>query len=421
MSTYLRRRAAAAGATAALGAVVLLPASAAASDIETADAEARAIIHPDGNVAGYRVNFVGGSIQATLLGLLADDGAELKTYCVEVNVPINDDPELNMIEVPWDAYPVPDAPFTENADHILWVLQHSYPVVPVAQIEAALDGVVAFDNGLSEREAITATQAAVWSFSDAVQPNLDDFTPEGDAVDADVRALFEYLTGEDNTGIGEQPAPALSLEPSSLSGEAGSVIGPFTVSTTAETVDVTAELPEGVELVDDDGAPLGDQLADGATFGVDVPADAEAGDGTVRLHAEAHLNIGRLFVSDTDEIRTQSLILAQSEKTELDVEGTVDWTAGPTETPTPTPSETPSETPTPTPSETPSQSPTPTGTPTETPSESPSGSPTPSPSDTPDEDLPDTGASPALLLTAGLGLVAGAAFLLRRRFAGAAE
>ncbi|WP_158602757.1 thioester domain-containing protein [Jiangella rhizosphaerae] len=417
MSTLSRRRAAGAGVAAALGAAVLLPTSAAASDFETADAEARAIIHPDGNVAGYRVNFEGGSIQAILLGLLADDGAELKTYCVEVSVPINDDPELNMIEVPWDAYPVPDAPFTANADRILWVLQHSYPVTSTADIEAALDGVVAFNDGLSEQEAITATQAAVWSFSDAVQPNLDDFTREGDDVDADVRALFEYLTGEDNTGIGEQPTPALSLEPSSLSGEAGTVIGPFTVSTTADTVDVTADLPEGVELVDGDGAPLGDQLADSATFGVHVPADAEAGDGTVRLHAEAHLNIGRLFVSDTDEIRTQSLILAQSEKTELDVEGTVDWTAAPTETPTPTPTETP----TPTPSETPSESPTPTPTPSESPSETPSQSPTPSPSDTPDEDLPDTGASPTLLLTIGLGLVAAAAFLLRRRFAGAAE
>jgi LPXTG-motif cell wall-anchored protein len=40
---------------------------------------------------------------------------------------------------------------------------------------------------------------------------------------------------------------------------------------------------------------------------------------------------------------------------------------------------------------------------------------------TPDEDLPDTGASPTLLLTVGLGLVAAAGFLLRRRFAGAAE
>lgn len=416
MSTHVRRRAAGAGVAAALGAAVLLPVSAsAADDLETADAEVRAIIHPDGNVPGYRVNFEGGSIQAILLGLLADDGAALKTYCVEVNVPINDDPELNMIEVPWDSYPVPDAPFTENADHILWVLQHSYPVVPVDEIESALDGAVSFNDGLSEREAITATQAAVWSFSDAVQPNLDDFTSEGGDVDADVRALFEYLTGEDNVGIGEQPAPALSLDPSSLSGEAGGVIGPFTVSTNADTVDVVAELPEGIELVDGDGAPLGDQLTDGATFGVDVPADAEAGDGTVRLHAEAYLNTGRLFVSDTDEIRTQSLILAQSEKTELDVEGTVDWTAGPTETPTPTPSETPSETPTPTPSETPSETPTP------TPSDTPSETPTPTPSETPDEDLPDTGASPTTLLAVGLGLVAAAAFLLRRRLAGAAE
>ncbi|MBB5786979.1 thioester domain-containing protein [Jiangella mangrovi] len=390
MSSHVRRRSVSAGVAAALGAAVLLSGSATAADIETADAEAKAGRYPEGDVPGYGVNVSIGDASTLLIGLRADDGAVLKTYCVELSVPI--DGAAEMIEVPWDAYPAPDAPFTQNADHILWVLQRSYPVLPVADIEAAL-GDVDFNDGLDEREAITATQLAVWHYSDAAEPDRDDITHAGGEVDADVLALYDHLTGDDNTGIGEQPAPALALEPASVSGEAGTVLGPFTVSTNADTVDVTAELPDGVELVDGDGAPLGDQVVDGDTIGVDVPADAQAGDATVRLRAEAHLNIGRLFVSDTDEIRSQSLILAQSEKTELEVEGTADWTAAPT--PTPTPSDTPSET--------------------------PSATPTPSPSDTPDEDLPDTGSSPTVLLTLGLGLVAAAAFLLRRRFSGAAE
>lgn len=233
MPTHVRRLRLGAGLAVIAGAAILTPTTAVAFDV--ADAEAKAEIHPEGNVPGYTVNRAGGgTVNAILLGLLADDGAELKTYCVEIDVPINDD--SGMTEVPWDAYPEPDAPFTENADHILWVLQHSYPVVPVEEIESALAGDVEFNDGLSVREAITATQAAVWSYSDAAQPNLDDFTNQNAATDADVRALYEYLTGDDNVGIGEQPAPALALEPGSLTGEAGSVIGPFTVTTTAETV-----------------------------------------------------------------------------------------------------------------------------------------------------------------------------------------
>lgn len=417
MSVHPTRRRLGAGALAAgmlAGAAFLTPA--AASEFELTGVEPRANLDPGGHDFAYDVNRTDvedATVEGVLFGLRADDGALLQAYCVEINVPIADD-EVEMSEVPWDAYPEPDAPFTENSPKILWVLQHSYPVLSVDEIEAALPD-VSFNDGLSVDEAITATSAAVWTFSDDITVDLEDITTENDEIDADVRAVYEYLTGEENVGIGEQPEPALSLDPTSLSGEAGSVLGPFTVSTNAETVDVTAELPEGVELVDGDGAPLGDQLVDGDTFGVDVPEDAEAGDGTVRLHAEANLSTGRLFVGSTEEIRTQSLILAQSEKTELTVEGTVDWTAAPT--PTPTPSETPSETPTPTPSETPSETPSPSDTPSETPSESP----TPSPSDTPDEDLPDTGSSPATLLALGLGLVAAAAFLLRRRFAGAAE
>ncbi len=400
------------------GAAYLTPAAAAEFDLS--GVEPKANLEPGDHDYAYDVNRTDvedATVEGVLFGLRADDGALLQAYCVEISVPIAS-PDVEMSEVPWDAYPEPDAPFAENSPKILWVLQHSYPVLSVEEIEAALPDVT-FNDGLSADEAITATSTAVWTFSDAITVDLDDITTENDEIDADVRALYEYLIGEENVGIGEQPEPALSLDPTSLSGEAGSVLGPFTVSTNAEAVDVTADLPEGVELVDAEGAPLGGQVGNGDTFGVDVPEDAEAGEGTVRLHAEANLSTGRLFVGSTEEIRTQSLILAQSEKTELSVEGTVDWTAGPTPTPTPTPSETPSETPTPTPSETPSETPTPT--PSDTPSETPSESPTPTPSETPDEDLPDTGASPALLLTVGLGLVAAAGLLLRRRFVGAAE
>ncbi|PSL08358.1 LPXTG-motif cell wall-anchored protein/TQXA domain-containing protein [Haloactinopolyspora alba] len=423
MSTHVLRRRLGVGVLAATTAAMLVPTTATALDV--ADAEAQAELAPDNNVAGYGVNFQDREALKTLLiGLRTGDGAALRTYCVEIEIGIDD--EAEMVEVPWDQYPVPDAPFTENADKILWALQHSYPVTDLDRIEQELDG-VSFNDGLSEQEAITATQAAVWTFSDAATVDVDDITTKGGDVDADVRSLYEYLTGDANVGIGDQPEPALSLDPAALEGEAGELIGPFSVSTTADEVTVAPTLPDGVTVVGPDGAPLPETVTDGAEFSVDVPEDAEAGSGTVHLDAMAQLDIGRLFVGSTDEIRTQSLILAQSEKTKLEVEGTVEWKATPVPTPTETPTATPTstETPSPTPTETPTPSPTSTETPTPSPTSTedatPSETPTPSPSETPEGELPDTGAAPAPLLMVALVLLGGAAVLLRRRLLSAGD
>lgn len=380
----------------------------ASSAAETAEAEAQAAqMNKENDVPGLRVGVEGGEAGTRLFGLTADDGSSLRAYCVEYNTPANDGTEMD--EVPWGEYPDPESPFHENADKIHWIMQNSYPKNDLAAIEAAVGGT--FTGGLSQEEAIGATQAAIWSFSDEVPLDHGNATPENPASAGDVIALYDYLTGAANVGIGDQPAPELSLTPAHLSGEAGEAIGPFEVSTNAETVDITSELPEGVELVDGEGAPLGDTVANGTQFSVDVPDDAEPGEGTVQLGAVTKLNVGRLFISSMyhEGKPSQSMILADSDEQALTVEGTVDWEAQPqpTETPTPTPTETPSETPTPTPTETPSETPTPT--PTESPSETPTPTPTPT--------LPDTGtgAGTPALLAAALAAVVGGALLVRRR------
>lgn len=413
MSIHPTRRRLGAGALAA-GLLVLGPATAFAEDVAVVP---RAELNPANDVDGLDVmlerDVPPSGTETRLIGL-EDEGVALWAYCVQFFEPLNyDEPE--MVEVPWDEYPDPESPFHENRDNIHWILQNSYPVLDLDAVETATG--LEFSDGLSTEEAIAGTQTAIWLYSDELPLDVA-YMSAGSDSEQDVAALYTYLTGDANVGIGDQPEPELSLTPASLSGEAGTVIGPFEVSTTADVVDITAPLPEGVELVESEGATLPAQVTDGTTFGVDVPADAAAGEGSFQLSAEASLSAGRLFIAaDYDKHKSQSLILADSEKVEVSVEGAVDWTAKPTETPTPTPSETPSETPTPTPSETPSETPSPSDTPSETPSESP----TPSPSDSPDEDLPDTGSSPTMLLALGLGLVTAAAFLLRRRFAGASE
>jgi TQXA domain-containing protein/LPXTG-motif cell wall-anchored protein len=418
----LRRRLGA-GVVAAATAAILVPTTAHAFDIS--DVADKAGLNPGADVWALKVGLNNGQASKTLLfGLTADDGTALKTYCVEYHVN-RDVHHPDMVEVPWAEYPDPSSPFNQNRDKIHWILQFSYPHVELPALEQEVG--IPFNNGLSAEEAITATQAAIWSFSDGIGINPSNPTPENPEAAGDVLALYNYLTGASNVGIGEQPQPELQLNPTSLSGEAGSLIGPFQVTTTAETVDIVADLPEGVELVDNDGVALPGQIGDGGQFNVDVPEGAEPGMGTIDLSGLGALNVGRLFIgASNSEHPTQSMILADSEETQLQAQGTVSWTTpSPTPTPTETPSPTPTETPTPsdTPTQTPSPSETPspteTATPSPTPTQTPSEVPTPAPSQTPpEEQLPDTGSSLSLTLGIGLLLIGGSALILRRRFVG---
>lgn len=418
------------GLATSLATVTLGGTAIASDDAETAGtddkrvAEATATARLDGNdVAGLRVRLDGRGEQRTMLiGLSTPDGAALQTYCVELHMPIDMD-HPDMREVPWDAYPNPESPFHENRDRINWILHHSYPEVELSDIEAEVDH--DFRNGLSAEEAIAATQAAIWHFSDGDTLARRNVTPGEPASGLDVRALYGYLTGSANDGIADPPDPELALAPASLTGESGTVFGPFQVSTTADSAAVTADLPDGVQLVDTDGAEIGATIGDGGELYVDVAESTPAGSGTVELSASVTMSLGRLFIgSDYENHPTQSLILAAAENAELAVTGDVKWTEPaqpePTSEPTPEPTETaePTESPEPEPTTEPTESPEGTQTPEASPSESPeeTESPQPEPTDTPGEDqLPDTGAAPGTLILAGLVAVAMGGLVLARR------
>ncbi|EID54254.1 thioester domain-containing protein [Saccharomonospora xinjiangensis] len=358
-----------------------------------------------GGENGYNVNLGQGSEnqQTTLFKLNIEGGNTLRAYCVEISV--NVDPSRSLFESPWDEFPNADSPFHANRDHINWVLHHGYPVNDLASLEQKLaEAGAEVHNGLDVKEAIAGTQAAVWHFSDGKDINRDDPSSSKDeGADADVLALYDYLTGESNVGIAE-PAPALEVSPETAAGEAGERLGPFTVATTGEITEVTAELPEGVTLTDAEGNELGD-IADGTEIYVDVPADAEDGTGSFSLNATAHLATGRLFVSEDYQAKpAQSLIVASSEDTSLSAKASVEWTAVPEEE-EPKPEE-PTEVPSP--SEQPSAQPSAPATEPSQPAVTPSAN---------TDDLADTGASPLVPLLIGLGLVGAGtgAILLQRR------
>jgi TQXA domain-containing protein/LPXTG-motif cell wall-anchored protein len=316
------------------GAAAILMAVAAPAAAEPAAGK----VDPSGNVIGFQVN-VGddwlATIPTNLLGFKLADGTELGMYCVEIHTDI--DGQHDMVEQPWAEYPNADSPFNTNRAKINWVLHHGYPALTLEAVAAQLPST---HDGIDVFEAVAATQAAVWHFSDGVDLNRDD-PLSGDASDADdaadALALYDYLTGAANTGIGEAPLPTLSIDPTNLDGTTGTRIGPFTVSTNATVEQLTADLPDGVKLTDADGNELTGTVADGAKVYVDVPAGAVDGAGSFEVTASASVDTGRLFVGKNyAEHPTQSLIVAAAVKTTLTASAGASWTAAPVTTTTTT-------------------------------------------------------------------------------------
>ena len=251
-----------------------------------------------------------------LLGFRLSDGTTLGVYCVEIRTTI--DYEQPMVEKDWADYPAADSPFTANQARINWILHNGFPVVGTEELASRLGAPLT--GGLSTEEAIAGTQAAIWHLSDATDLNRENPVPGQAASGRDVLALYDFLTGPDNVGIGAQPAASLGFEPDELSGAAGERIGPFTVRTNGSVEKVTADLPAGVTLVDERGAaPAAAAVKDGTRLFIDVPAGTADGTASVELTATARVETGRLFVG-RDYGRgnaTQSLIVAESETSQV--------------------------------------------------------------------------------------------------------
>lgn len=387
----------------AIGATFALLSTAAPA---SADDATGTVLGPQHNISGYKVNVDGmNDLNTSLFGLKLDGGNTLRMYCVEIKVNLRHGE--TMVETPWDEYPNPDSPFHDNRGKIHWVLQNGYPSVDTDALEAAI-GADTLTDGLSEKEAITGTQAAVWRFSDNKELQRPNATKANDAADKDVLALYDYLTGEAKDI--EEPTPTLELAPETASGQAGERIGPFTVATTGEISELTTDLPEGTTLTDADGTELStSDIADGSEIYVDVPAGMSANNASFEIKATGHVNTGRLFVAGNyDKRKAQSLIVAQSEDVTLSAGATATWQAAPTTT-TP-PEETTSSTPAPTTS---SSAPTTTSAapPAPTTTEAP-----PAPVSN-EDDLALTGASimTPLLIGAGLVLAGAGALVFQRR------
>ncbi|HEX3787497.1 MAG TPA: thioester domain-containing protein [Pseudonocardiaceae bacterium] len=356
-----RMGAAVLGATTALMLSVALPANAASTHGDSnasGGAGTSATVAPQSDIWGGKVmesfpengKNQSESAQTALIALKLANGKLAYTYCVELTVSLKNG---TMQQTGWDSYPDKSAPFNTNNTKINWILHHSYPVVQDLGALATSAGV---SGKLSSTDAITATQAAIWHYSDNATLGLS-------SADAAVGALYKYLTGSQNVGQA-QPAgsdtangtPTLSLNPTTdLAGNSGDKIGPFTVSTNFSQVELNAELPTGVALTDASGTKIDtSKVANGTKIYFDVPAGTASGYASLTLSTPD--TIGELFVgtAGTDNsggrpqlqthgqkancsptVSTQSLIIAQAP---LSATAKVNWVASvasPSTTPTP--------------------------------------------------------------------------------------
>ncbi|MDT0327865.1 thioester domain-containing protein [Nocardiopsis lambiniae] len=389
--------------TVAAGAAALLAlglAAPAAADPDTYEGAVRAqYTGPAQKGADVRIN--GANESTTLFTLKLEDGGTFTTYCIDLETGIRGDAWYR--EDDWANYPGEGAFASPGKVH--WILQNSYPTISAAQL-AENAGLT--NSRFKEEHAIAATQAAIWHFTNGAEVTAND--PAG------VRKVYDHLV-ESAVELPQEPGPALSVTPGTAEGEAGSKVGAFVIETSAASVPVVLDAPEGVTLVDlETGEPV-TAVENGDEVAFDVPADAAAGNASFSLETTADVSAGRLFKGESDK-PTQTLITAKTEKVTVSASASASWTAKPEVPPTDEPSE-PTEEPS-EPTEEPSAPESPA--PSESPSVPESPKPTPPADDRPS--LPVTGGALAGLVAAGiaaLGAGGGAIYLSRKRKAASTQ
>ncbi|MGW6711725.1 Cys-Gln thioester bond-forming surface protein [Streptomyces globisporus] len=243
-------------------------------------------------------------LPAGLFEMTVDGGGKLKTYCIDLHNPTQD--QAKYLETPWAETSLGT---NRNAGKIRWILQHSYPQVDdlAALAEAAGTG------PLTERTAAAGTQVAIWRYSDNA-----DVT----ASDKQAEKLADWL--QRSARPEKEPRTSLTLEPTAVSGRTGELLGPVTVRTAAGQVSVSPPVDaaaSGVQVTDKKGAPV-TEASDGDRLYFAVPKDTADGSASLTVQATTSVPVGRAFAGTG---RTQTQILAGSSESTVSARATAAW------------------------------------------------------------------------------------------------
>ncbi|MER7463490.1 TQXA domain-containing protein [Streptomyces sp. NPDC097981] len=230
-------------------------------------------------------------IPAGLYEMRVDGGGMLQTY--GVGVAGNAQPQARYAESGWNGSLLAG---NGEAGRIRWVLEHSYPQLNDLAGLAKAAGA----GTLTAESAAAGTQVAIWRLADGAQV---------EAADPAAEKLAEYL--QRSAGKLPEPPASLGLDPETVSGPAGTRLGPVTVRTGAQSVTVTpdaAAVAMGVRVVDADGRPL-TTAANGSRLYFEVPAGIPDGSASVTVQGSTKVPVGRVF---TRGVSAQAQIVAGS-------------------------------------------------------------------------------------------------------------
>lgn len=261
----------------------------------------RALLHTGGEGGQERTTQ---ELPAGLFEMTVDGGGRLKTYCIDIHNPTQD--QAKYLETPWNQTSLGA---NKNAGKIRWILQHSYPQVD--DLAALADK--AGTGPLTERTAAAGTQVAIWRYSDDA---------EVEAADKQAEKLADWL--EDEAVNMAEPKASLALDPAAVSGRAGGRLGPVTVRTDAGQVSVAPPADaaaSGITVTDKDGKPI-TEAADGTGLYFDIPEDTADGSAALTVQATTSVPVGRAFAGVT---RSQTQILAGSSESTVSATATATW------------------------------------------------------------------------------------------------
>ncbi|MFB6814125.1 LAETG motif-containing sortase-dependent surface protein [Streptomyces sp. NPDC056347] len=242
-------------------------------------------------------------LPAGLFEMTVDGGGKLKTYCIDIHNPTQD--QAKYLETPWNQTSLNT---NKNAGRIRWILEHSYPQVDdLAELAKA-----AGTGPLTEKTAAAGTQVAIWRYSDNV---------DVEATDGQAEKLADWL--EKSATDQAEPKASLALDPAAVSGRSGEKLGPVTVHTNAGQVTVTgpADAASGVKVTDKAGKPV-TAAVNGAELYFDVPAGAADGTASLTVQATTSVPVGRAFAGVT---KSQTMILAGSSESTVSATATGAW------------------------------------------------------------------------------------------------
>lgn len=249
------------------------------------------------------------SYRAGLFDLKTDGGKHLKTYCIDFDTAAKDGSKYG--EVDWNESSLAG---NENAGKIQWILEHSYPAVKDL---GKLSEQAGIDGDLNKKDAAVGTQLAIWNFSDG---------KKGAPKAEEAKKLANYLIKQAKDA--KEPDAALKLSPETVAGKSGKKLGPITVKSSAENVQLKLDeqaQQNKVKVVNADGKQISSAHA-GDDIYLTAPKNEDALDATVTATASAQVDGGRAFKGTTPEGKpSQTMILAGSQQLNLTAQSSAKW------------------------------------------------------------------------------------------------